>query len=323
MRSPTALTRWDAAAAAFLSSRRALGRAYGPEERVLADLRAFLARAGATDLDERRFDLWRRRSSRLSPSTRRRYERTVYIFCRYRRRSERRCFLPDPSSFVRLRPYPLPVILGPEQIARLLSHASSLACCPRSPIRPAVFRLAIVLLYTAGLRRGELVRLTLDDADAAAGVLRIRHSKFNKSRWVPLSRSALSELRAYLAIRRRAGFDQGGDAPLLCSRRSHAYTGAGFLSSFHGICVDAGIRDADGRCPRVHDFRHSFAVAAPHRWYQTDADVQSNLPKLALYMGHVSIVSTAYYLRLMPAVVEQVGERFEHAFGCVVDGGAS
>ena len=32
---------------------------------------------------------------------------------------------------------------------------------------------------------------------------------------------------------------------------------------------------------------------------------RSQLPKLALYMGHVSIVSTAYYLRLMPAVLDR------------------
>ena len=50
--------------------------------------------------------------------------------------------------------------------------------------------------------------------------------------------------------------------------------------------------------------------------------MQSNLPKLALYMGHVSIVSTAYYLRLMPAVVAQAGKRFARACSDLVDGGA-
>jgi len=48
-----------------------------------------------------------------------------------------------------------------------------------------------------------------------------------------------------------------------------------------------------------------------------------NLPKLALYLGHVSIVSTAYYLRWMPAVVARASERFGRAFGQVVERGAS
>jgi integrase len=85
-----------------------------------------------------------------------------------------------------------------------------------------------------------------------------------------------------------------------------------------GSRIWAGAR----RVPRVHDFRHSFAVAALLRWYKTHADVQSSLPKLALYMGHVSIVSTAYYLRFMPAVVALAGKRFERAFGGLIQGGA-
>ena len=61
--------------------------------------------------------------------------------------------------------------------------------------------------------------------------------------------------------------------------------------------------------------RHSFAVQALIRWYREGADVQSQLPKLAMYMGHVSIVSTAYYLRFVPEVASLASERFERGFG--------
>jgi integrase/recombinase XerD len=322
MRDTTPLSRWDSAFAEYLSSRRALGRAYRPEEWVLRNVRRLLVRDGAMDLTETLFDKWRRESSHLSTSTRLRFERTVYKFCQYRRRGEPRCFLPNPLSFVRLRPYPLPMIIDREQITRLLATASALPSTPRSPIRGAVMRLAIVLLYTAGLRRGELERLTLDDVNASAGVLRIRDSKFHKSRWVPVSCSARTELRAYLGIRRRAGFDQHGNAPLLCSYRARAYSGRGLLNAVKTLCRLARVSDTTGRTPRVQDFRHSFAVAALLRWYRAGADAQSNLPKLALYMGHVSIVSTAYYLRVMPDVVQLAGERFERDFGALVQGGA-
>ncbi len=56
----------------------------------------------------------------------------------------------------------------------------------------------------------------------------------------------------------------------------------------------AGIRTSSGRLPRTHDFRHGFALAALLRWYSAGVDVQTKLPSLATYMGHVSIVSTAY-----------------------------
>jgi integrase len=72
----------------------------------------------------------------------------------------------------------------------------------------------------------------------------------------------------------------------------------------------------------VHDFRHGLAVGALRRWYEAGADVQSELPKLAMYMGHVSIASSAHYLRYMPAVVALAGERFARSCGDLVDGGA-
>jgi hypothetical protein len=59
-------------------------------------------------------------------------------------------------------------------------------------LRRETFRLAIVLLYTSGLRRGELVRLTVGDYDPHEQTLLIRASKFHKSRRLPLSRSELA-----------------------------------------------------------------------------------------------------------------------------------
>lgn len=323
MRTPNPLATWDAAVTAYLASRRALGRNYEKEEYTLNHLRRFLTTVGAGDLDQPLFDRWRTPFYRLSNRTRIIRERAVYNFCRYRRRSEPGCFLPDPASLARPRPRPLATLIERDQIVRLLRYVSSLRPAPHAPLRPAVLRLAILLLYTAGLRRGELVRLTLGDVDAQRGVLFIRESKFHKSRWVPLSPSVRSELRSHLAARQRAALGSRPSDPLICTVRGSAYTGVGFHKSFKTVLAAAGVRNNAGRCPRVQDFRHSFAVAALLRWYENDADVQVNLPKLALYMGHVSIVSTAYYLRNMPAVVERASERFARACAHVLEGGAS
>lgn len=317
------LAAWDAAVTAYLHNRHALGRTYDKEEYTLKRLRRFLLSEGAHDLDEQLFDRWRAPFYRLSHRTRIIRERTVYNFCLYRRRIDRQCYVPDPSTFARAKPLPLPRIIEREQVIRLLRHVCALMPTAREPLRPMVLRLAILLLYTSGLRRGELQRLTLGDVDARRGVLFIRQSKFHKSRWVPLSPSMCSELRSYLKARQRAGFATAASTPLLCHARGQAYTGAGINRALTELFDRIGIRDQNGRRPRVQDFRHSFAVAALLRWYENGADVQVNLPKLALYMGHVSIVSTAYYLRWMPAVVARAGERFGRAFGHVVDGGGS
>ena len=323
MREPHNLDVWDAAVAAFLSSRLAIGRDYRNERWILRNLRSFLEGVGATDLDATLFDRWRAQFQHLGSSSRFAREHTVNKLCRYRRRNDPDCFLPDQESLSRQKPHPLATIVEPAQVAHLLDCASQLPPGSRSPVRAQVMRLAVVLLYTAGLRRGELVRLTLGDVDAQAGVLRIRESKFHKSRWVPLSTSAQAELQDYLVARRQAGLDDRPAAPLLCTAGARAYTGCGVFNGFKLLLRSAGIRGSTGRCPRVQDFRHSFAVAALLRWYEADADVQSNLPKLALYMGHVNIVSTAYYLRWMPAVISQASARFAHSCAGVIEGGAS
>jgi integrase/recombinase XerD len=323
MRTRDSLAAWDAAVTAYLANRRALGRTYENDEYSLNRVRRFLVDAGATDLDEQLFDRWRASFYRASNRTRIMRERAVYKFCRYRRRSEPHCFLPDPTSFARPKPLPLPRIIEREQVIRLVRYVSALLPSSREPLRPTVLRFAILLLYTTGLRRGELVRLTLGDVDAQRGVLFVCDSKFHKSRWVPLSSSMRSELRSYLEVRRRAGFDCRPRAPLICHARGRAYTGVGFGRTLTELLDAVGIRDQNRRRPRVQDFRHSFAVAALLRWYENGEDVQVNLPKLALYMGHVSIVSTAYYLRWMPAVIARAGERFGRSFGQVIEGGAS
>lgn len=304
----------DSAIEQYVANRHALGRRFLIEERTLLHLRRFLARAGAHELTESLFDQWRFRSHRLSNSTHVREEGIVSRFCRYRRRTDPRVFLPDPYSLTRLKPYAPPMILTRAQVARLLALCAARPYIPSYALPQAVMRIAIVLLYTAGLRRGELVRLTLADVDARAGVLWIRDSKFRKSRWIPLSRGATRELRRFLRTRRRAGLDPSPQAPLLMSLRGRGYEGCVFGTRFAAICARAGVRSEVGRCPRVHDMRHTFAVHALLRCYEAGGDAQAMLPRLALYMGHVSIASTAYYLRLMPAVLERASRRFAGAF---------
>jgi integrase len=322
---PLPTSRLDAAIDDYLSHFRALGRGYEQEEWLLGLLRRFLVQQGLDDLDRDGFDRWRRTFSHRHPNTRNTYERIVYCFCRYRRRAEPDRFVPDPASLARPIPHALPTPIEPKQIARTLQRASTLQSTPASPLRPAAMRLALVLLYTAGLRVGELLRLRLEDVDPETGVLRIQEAKFHKSRWVPLSPSAQTELRGYLKVRCRRGFDNRDGAPLLCNRwRSHswhAYSVSGMQQALHELFLVAGMVDHRGRCPRVHDMRHAFAQEALRRWYAEGVDVQVSLPKLALYMGHVSIASTAYYLRWMPAVVEHANERFERRCGSLVSAG--
>jgi integrase len=237
--------------------------------------------------------------------------RIIRNFCLYLRRSDRTCFVPDPSGFPAPHVARRPHIFSVEQIVRLLHVATTLPPRSTSLVRGPVFRLAIVLLYTAGLRRGELVRLAISDYDPVERTLLVRTSKFHKSRLVALSESAVHELERYLRIRRRLPHDS--DAPLLVNNYHgcSAYSGASFGLAMRRLFRAADVRTPSGRFPRVHDIRHTFAVHALLRWYRDGVDVQAKLPALAIAMGHVSITSTAYYLALMEPVAEAASNRFE------------
>lgn len=316
----------DADIEAYLAHQHALGRAYTGEERVLYSLRDFLTGTNAEDLDQSLFEAWCRLHLQLTANVRRYRQRVVRNFCLYRQRRNSNCFVPDLASFPRPQPYCTPVLIEPEQIGRMLALADRLTPTPGSPLRPAVLRLAVVLLYTAGLRRGELLRLTLNDVEPQTGVLRVHESKFHKSRFVPLSPGAVEELRRYLDQRLMPPFDKRATSPLLCNfargRIAH-YTGTGLSQGIHALFDAAEVFASDGRRPRIHDLRHSFALQALIRWYREGTDVQSHLPHLALYMGHVSIVSTAYYLRWVPSLAALASDRFERSFGHLLQGGQS
>jgi len=315
--SSTPLGQWIAR---WLAHQRALGRDYDSAGWILQHLHRFVVtRLRAPDLDRAGFDLWCDSFRHLAATTRRGRQLAVRRFCLYRQRAEPDCFVPDLLYFARLCPYRTPVIIEPQQVARMLVVADNLTPTTNSPLLPAVMRLAVVILYTAGLRRGELVRLNLDDVEPRTGLVRIRASKFHKSRLVPLSSDTSAAVRAYLRQRLAPPFCAGPNAPLLCNgvRGRRRYTGAGLRQAVDRLFIAANVVDSEGRRPRVHDIRHSFAVQALMRWYRAGADVQSNLPRLAMYMGHVSIVSTVHYLHFVPAMRQLASDRFEAAFGKV------
>lgn len=207
----------------YVGLKTALGRGFDGERRVLQALDSFLRTDGgrAADLTPESLSRWTQTQTHVSPTVRRKRLQIVRNLCLYRRRTESACFVPDPGLFPACHPPRPPYLLTPDEIARLLRAARTLARTPGSPLRPEVFRLAIVLLYTTGLRRGELLRLTIGDYDPRARTVLVRESKFHKSRLLPLSLDGVRALDAYLRTRRARHLPMAADLPLLW----HAYSG--------------------------------------------------------------------------------------------------
>ncbi len=297
--------------AAYVSLKQALGRRYDGERRILASLDAFLT-AQSSDLSADTFTRWCQTQEHLTSGVRRHRMRVVRNLLLYRRRREPSCFVPDPLLFPPLHQPVQPYIFAHTEIARLIEHANSLPASRDCLLRPELFSLAITLLYTAGLRRGELLRLTVGDYDQRAGTVLVQQSKFHQSRLLPLSADGIDQFNRYLHARRARRLPMSPETPLVWNARSggRAYTAVGFGYVLRRLLEAARIRKPDGRLPRVHDFRHAFAVHALLRWYRAGEDAQAKLPLLATYLGHVSIMSTQYYLTLTEPLAHAASERF-------------
>lgn len=304
----------------YLDLKQALGRRFAVERRVRESLDSFMAEANAIDLTPAEFDRWCNTQSHVSSGVRRARMRIVRNMCLYRQRFVPGCFVPDEHLFPAPHQAVQPYIFSETDIARLLEAAANLPSSRRYVLRPLVLRLAIVLLYTTGLRRGELMRLTLADYDQHDQTLFVRDTKFHKSRYLPLSADANAEVQAYLEARRKHRLPMRFDSPLLWSGRAleRAFSASALSSGMRELCRSAEVRKANGQLPRVHDARHTIACRALMRWYQAGMDVQAKLPMLATYMGHVSIASTQYYLPFIPELAAEASQRFCSRYGSLV-----
>jgi len=306
----------------YVELKRALGRRFDMPSRTLRSLDGFLCEHSARypDLNADAFEAWCHTHEHVSSGVRRVRMLEVSSFCVYRCRTEPQCFVPDPSSFPAYHQRIKPYIFSETEAARLLRAASGLPRHPSSPLRPEMIRLAIALLFTTGIRRGELLALKLGDYDRRALTLRIRETKFYKSRLLPINGSIAHELERCLCLRTQRKLAVSPDAALIWNAAwgGGAYSGMALRHALAPLFRKCGIATQKGKLPRIHDFRHSFAVNALLRWYRAGADVEVKLPLLATYLGHGSPLSTHYYLHFLEPLRSAASKRFANRYGDLV-----
>jgi len=152
-----------------------------------------------------------------------------------------------------------PYIFSAEEIQKLFQTALAFPS-PRASLRPQSLRTMLILAYCAGLRLGEIARLTIGDVRIEEGVIEIRETKFFKTRHLPLSPSAVAALRSYLAARKQSGAPSDGDSALFWQQQDRCgyarMTVEGLLAR---VFRNAGLKPPrpNGRVgPRIHDLRH-------------------------------------------------------------------
>jgi len=303
----------------YLMLKQALGRKYDNEFCILKHLDAFL-NTRKSDLTAESFFAWLRTKQLLTSTGRREWMRVTRNFCLYRQRTEPFCFLPDILQFPERGQAIQPHIFTECEVIQLFNAIQQLKPNSLDLLRQEKYRLALILAYTSGVRRRELTRLIVGDYNPVEHTLLIRESKFHKSRLIPLSSDGWVAIELLLKKRRDLGLSVSEGLPLLWNdcEGTKFYSKISSWKIFHSIFRIANIRTKNKRLPRPHDLRHTFAVHALLRWYREGFNVQVKLPILAIYMGHVSIESTQYYLRFIEEVIGSASERFEKCYGELV-----
>jgi len=205
-----------------------------------------------------------------------------------------------------------PYLYSEGDIAALIAAASSLS----TPLRRATLATLIGLLTVTGMRVGEAIALDRDDLDTRGGLLVVRHGKFNKSRELVLHPSTIDALRGYL--RRRDQLHPSPASPaLFISSAGTRLLYCNVHWTFHRLVQLAGLTPRSAACrPRIHDLRHSFAVASMLDAYAAGEDGQARLTLISTYLGHVDPAGTYWYLSASPELLGLAAQRLEqHSAG--------
>ncbi len=177
---------------------------------------------------------------------------------------ENKLFIPP-----RKRPSPLPEILSPNEVVRLIDAARGLKQ-----------RVLLMTAYSAGLRVSELVNLKIRDLDSERMMIRVEQGKGRKDRYTILSQNLLTSLRVYWKRYRPSVWlfpNRAKNGPLSRGEAWHI---------FNQAKKRAGLNKGRG----IHTLRSCFAT------HLLEAGV--DLRTIQLLMGHSSILATQRYLRL-------------------------
>jgi integrase len=325
LRAPSFSSPLASALAQFLELKRAAGYHYREEARALHALDRFLAQSLAPDDPVITLEIVRAfvaRRGKESETTRAHRLSLIRQVCRFLALEEPRTPIPGPRWLSIQRRVFLPRVLALEEGRRFLDACGALACSHSSPLRGTVLGAALVVLYLTGLRAGEVLRLTDADVDLATAVLRIRDTKFGKSRLVPIADDVADRLRRCRHDVARHFGARVPDAPFFPAPAGRRYSHTALRSAFHHVLVQADIpRHRGGRSLRLHDLRHSFAVLRLVLWVRHHDDLGARLPALATYLGHVGLGSSQRYLQITEDLLRELLRRHEIRFGYLIDEG--
>ena len=171
----------------------------------------------------------------------------------------------------------LPKVLSPAEVARVIAQARSLK-----------HRALLMLLYSAGLRVGEVVRLRPTDLDTDRGLILVRQGKGRRDRYTLLALRATEAVGIYLSAFPTARWLFPGARP-----DRHLTT-----RSAQRVVTDAARAAGLSKRVTAHMLRHSFATHLLERG--------TNLRIIQELLGHQTSRTTQIYTHVASTTLEAV-----------------
>ena len=214
----------------------------------------------------------------------------IRVFTRYLTFTGYLAYIPDGryhKAYLRYVPY----ILSKAELRSLFCSIDNIGPDKIPSGREYIFPVLFRMMYCCGLRPTEPLRLRCEDVNLQNGEVFIRQTKGNKDRRIMMSDDLLKLCRVYDSrMDARKYFFQHWNGGMLNQRW--------VLKYFHKCFESPGFPQR--KRARPYDLRHTFATNVITRWMEEKQNVMAMLPYLAVYMGHVDVHDTLYYIHLIP-----------------------
>lgn len=290
----------------YVEMRRSLGYKLQMAPRLLSDFVTFLEEQGSDHITIPLALQWAQQNSSVSPAIW--AQRLTYVrgFARYWSAIDPRTQIPPwgllPHRPKRARPY----LYTEKEIRCLLKAARELG-----GFRGLTYYSLFGLLAVTGLRISEALNLRTEDVDLSQGILVILRTKFGKSRLAPIHASTQKVLREYR--QQRDQIFRQDLSYFFVSRTGNRLDKGGTSRTFYRLSRQIGLREPTARHgPRLHDFRHRYAIQTLINWYRSGQDVERRLPELSTYLGHAHVSDMYWYLSTCPELMGLAVKRLEN-----------
>lgn len=254
-------------------------------------------------------EAWDAAKPYLSNRTKIQRHNTIRKFAAFAFANDSISYVPDTSKLKGNSTF-VPHIFTVDEISRILNAADNLPYRKNAPTRHLVIPAVIRLLYSCGLRVNEALRLRTTDVNLESGVISIFNGKGGKDRLVPIHSSLSEYLREYTG---KLLLDREWFFP---SASGH-YSSNTIYENFRELLFMSHIHHT-GNGPRVHDFRHTFAVHTLEKQLAEGYDPMIIVPRLAAYLGHKSYRETCWYLHLTIASFPELAQKLDSAFAGII-----